>query len=395
MTQSCPLHLTIETPWGPIRFTMLFIVLPGGGDVVIIGQKTLREELRIDIMAQLRASMLKVHGLEDGLVMEITAGDAVGEPNAGAVVRAAIAVTAFGSGGDAPGDVDDDVTLAPLSQRPMMFQDSEMEVQDRVGALETAVNDEVDHGVRSECAKMLRDIVFRGFRTRLDVFRRALLGDPPAHVDPMTVRLQPGARAVRAKPLAPPIVHIPGDENCWRDLLSYWVTRPVGPVYARVKYTEVLFAGSDKFRTKEVVRGVQAAAAGAGPTLDTALGVASLDSEGLYRVEHHGHRVIWVPAGADSLKERMLVCAHLEGTGNRWVDATMARLEQHCVWDRGTTLPHFTVGDYVLVAPVSRHSKLMSSWTGRWRVANDDKEHVYAVQHLVTCLLYTSPSPRD
>ena len=40
-TQSCPPHLTIETPSGPVRFTMPFIVLPGGGDVVIIGQKTL------------------------------------------------------------------------------------------------------------------------------------------------------------------------------------------------------------------------------------------------------------------------------------------------------------------------------------------------------------------
>ena len=44
--------------------------------------------------------------------------------------------------------------------------------------------------------KMLSDIVFR---THLDVFRRALLGDPPPRVEPMTVRLQPGARAVRAK----------------------------------------------------------------------------------------------------------------------------------------------------------------------------------------------------
>ena len=72
------------------------------------------------------------------------------------------------------------------------------------------------------------------------------------------------------------------------------MTRSEGPVFAQssVKYTEVLFAGSDKFPTKEVVRGVQAAAAEGGPTLDTALGVASLDSEGLYRVEHHSHRVI-------------------------------------------------------------------------------------------------------
>ena len=60
------------------------------------------------------------------------------------------------------------------------------------------------------------------------------------------------------------------------------------------------------------------------------------------------------------------------------------------MWERGKTLPHFTVGDYVLVARVSRqgqHRKLMSTWTGRWRVANDDKAHVYAVQHLITAEL--------
>ena len=67
---------------------------------------------------------------------------------------------------------------------------------------------------------MLCDIVLHGFRTRLDVFRRALLGDPPAHMEPMTVRLQPGAMAVRAKPRASPIVHIPRDESCWGDVLS-------------------------------------------------------------------------------------------------------------------------------------------------------------------------------
>ena len=61
------------------------------------------------------------------------------------------------------------------------------------------------------------------------------------------------------------------------------------------------------------------------------MGVASLDSEGLYRVEHSRHRLTWVPAGADSLGKRLWVCAHLKGTGHRGVDATMARLDRHCV----------------------------------------------------------------
>ena len=106
---------------------------------------------------------------------------------------------------------------------------------------------------------MCQDAAPYRFRTHVDVFRRALLGDPPAGVQ-------------------------------------------------------------SEHRTRE-----------GGPTIDTALGVASVDYEGLYRVEHHGHRVIWVPAGADSLKKRLLVCAHLEGVGHRGVDATMARLERQCV----------------------------------------------------------------
>ena len=134
-----------------------------------------------------------------------------------------------------------------------MFQDSEVEMKDRVGALGTAIDDADDQDLPPECAKMLRDIVFR---THLDVFRRALLGDPPARVETMTVRLQPGARAVRVTPGASSIVHIAGDVNCWVYLLSRWVTRSEGPVckHASVKCTEVLFAESDKFPTKEVVR---------------------------------------------------------------------------------------------------------------------------------------------
>ena len=90
--------------------------------MVIIVQNTLREKLGIDVMAQLKASVLKAHGREDGPEMEATAGAVCG-PNAGAALRAAMAVTAFGPGGD-------DVTLARLPQRPMIFQDTEVEMQD-------------------------------------------------------------------------------------------------------------------------------------------------------------------------------------------------------------------------------------------------------------------------
>ena len=157
------------------------------------------------------------------------------------------------------------------------------------------------------------------------------------------------------------IVHILGDDNCWGDLLSRWVPRPGGPVcvHASVKYKEVLLAGSDKFPTKDVVRGVQVPTVEGGPILDKALRLASLDSEGLYRVEHHGHRVVWVPVGADSLKNRLLVCAHLEGAGHRGVDATMARLERHCVWESMAG----DVGDMIRLCLYCADTKAAVSYT--------------------------------
>ena len=99
-THSCPLYLTIDTPWGPARFTMPFIVLPEVGVVVITGQKTMREELDIDVMAQLKASVLYAQARQAGAGLELTARS-VGEPNDGAVLRAAMAVAAFVPGGDA------------------------------------------------------------------------------------------------------------------------------------------------------------------------------------------------------------------------------------------------------------------------------------------------------
>ena len=57
--------------------------------MVIIGQKTLRDKLGIDVMAQPKASVLKAHGCRKDSGMEFTA-IAVGEPNAGAVLRAAL-----------------------------------------------------------------------------------------------------------------------------------------------------------------------------------------------------------------------------------------------------------------------------------------------------------------
>ena len=74
-----------DTPWGRVRFTMWFIVLPERVDVVIIWKKTLREKLGIDVMAKLRAFVLKAQGRQDGAGIELTACSVV-EPNNGSVL---------------------------------------------------------------------------------------------------------------------------------------------------------------------------------------------------------------------------------------------------------------------------------------------------------------------
>ena len=71
-----------------------------GGDVVVIRQKTRKEKLGTDVKAQLKASALSAQGCQNDAGMAFTAL-AVGDPNAGAVLRGMMAVTAFGLGGDA------------------------------------------------------------------------------------------------------------------------------------------------------------------------------------------------------------------------------------------------------------------------------------------------------
>ena len=68
----------------------------------------------------------------------------------------------------------------------MIFQGFK-KMRDRVDVLETDVDNAVDHGSPKECAKILRDIVFR---TYLDVLCRGLLGDEPARKEVVAVRLQ-------------------------------------------------------------------------------------------------------------------------------------------------------------------------------------------------------------
>ena len=54
------LQVTLQAPHGRISFRVAFVILPGSDDVIIIGSKTLRESLDIDMMQAFHQRVLEV-----------------------------------------------------------------------------------------------------------------------------------------------------------------------------------------------------------------------------------------------------------------------------------------------------------------------------------------------
>ena len=95
----------------------------------------------------------------------------------------AIAITSIDPAVDAPGKVEDNVTLTLRSQRRVTLQDPGVGARDRVGVFEAFIDDAVDYGFPAKYAQMLRDFVCR---KQHEVFRHAIQGHPPASVEYMS-----------------------------------------------------------------------------------------------------------------------------------------------------------------------------------------------------------------
>ena len=83
-----------------------------------------------------------------------------------------------------------------------------------------------------------------------------------------------------------------------------------------VRCMVISVAPTDEMPDKGNGRDVQAAAAGNHATVPTRFGPATVDSEGLFRVDHRGRRVLWIPAKAEEPKKRLPVCAHMQDAGH-------------------------------------------------------------------------------
>ena len=83
-----------------------------------------------------------------------------------------------------------------VERGPAMFMDQMGKRGTRDRALEDSLQQAEQSGLSADGACRLRDILSR----RVDAFRRALRGDPPARVEPMKIHLKPQAQAVKARP---------------------------------------------------------------------------------------------------------------------------------------------------------------------------------------------------
>ncbi|CAM9934087.1 unnamed protein product, partial [Sphacelaria rigidula] len=109
--------------------------------------------------------------------------------------RVSIAIEALQDPGGQEEPVDPSVERL-ISRGPEMDMTPEEELAERRVALDHAVQAAADKGMSASGVDKLREVVGR----RVNAFRRALRGDPPARVEPLKVRFKPGARAVKASP---------------------------------------------------------------------------------------------------------------------------------------------------------------------------------------------------
>ena len=64
---------------------------------------------------------------------------------------------------------------------------------------------------------------------------------------------------------------------------------------------------------------------------ESAVGLAFLDDEGLFRIHARGRHVLWIPDSDKQLQVRLMICAYMRDAGHRGVAATFVRLQEVCV----------------------------------------------------------------
>ena len=191
--------MTLQAPHGRISFRVAFVILPGLDDVMIIGSKTLREILDIDIVQAFHQQVSEVGELfaapDSAARADETVSSLRGVSGPGLTLQGMLQTQAE----DALPEPPDEHCETLVSHGPAMVMEAGEEVAARHEDLEVALRVTVEVGLPERCMTELEEIVLGEC---FDAFRRALTGETPARVAAMRVTLKQGAdlTQVDAKP---------------------------------------------------------------------------------------------------------------------------------------------------------------------------------------------------
>ena len=167
------LQVTLQAPHGRISFRVAFIILPGSDDVMIIGSKTLRESLNIDIVQAFHQRVSQVGELfaapDSAACADETVSSVRRLSGPGLTLKGMLQAQVEDALPDAP----DEFCETLVSHGPSTFMEAEKEVAARREALVGALRVAVEVGLPKGCVAELEEFVLGEC---FDAFRRALTG---------------------------------------------------------------------------------------------------------------------------------------------------------------------------------------------------------------------------
>ena len=193
--QTQPVQVTLQIGHGHVSFRVAFVLLPGTDDVVMIGAKTMREKLYINVMRLLETkdSTTQVdfspvpNSTEHASSANISARRSLRLRSGPMVTLVGMETARVEAGLQEPPD---EFRETLLSRGPTMFMEVREEIKGRREALVGALHAAVQAGLSKAYVCEMEEIVLGQC---FGAFRRALTGEPPARVEPMRVTLKQGA----------------------------------------------------------------------------------------------------------------------------------------------------------------------------------------------------------
>ena len=200
-------QLANGTPWSRVVISTYFAVIPGTDSVLILGSKTLRKKLGIDVMASLKG---KAQGGDR------SSGDMpenIGSRGGISLRRVAVTMKGMQAADKVAAAMEprDGFVEDVVARGPAIFMEVGDEVIARREALMAAVDAAREDGLPSDAETRLRALLLGAL---FDGFRRSLSGDPLARVEPFQVKLKVDADLSKVN--ARPRVYSPA-KTAWLD----------------------------------------------------------------------------------------------------------------------------------------------------------------------------------